>query len=84
MHLCYFRIMKKLIGLWLKGSKCQYGSFGCVRLKMDQVDIINKKMKLIAPYIYSDFARVPKSLNDYHFFKSPEQTGFIVQWHIYP
>lgn len=64
--------MKKIIGLLVNGSIKQTGLFGCVRLPSIKIKEINKRMETIAPFLSTDFARIPLSLNKYRDFKATE------------
>jgi len=64
--------MKKIIRLLVNGSIKQTGLFGCVRLPSIKIKEINKRMETIAPFLSTDFARIPLSLNKYCDFKATE------------
>lgn len=64
--------MKKIIGLLVNGSIKQTGLFGCVRLPSIKIKEINKRMETIAPFLSTDFARIPLSLIKYRDFKATE------------
>lgn len=71
MHFCCLGIMKKIINCLVKGSR-SLGSCGSVRLSRDQMLTINIRMKVVAKWLSSDFARVPVDLNNVNTFKATE------------
>jgi len=71
MHLCCLGIMKKIISCLLKGSR-SLGTCGSVRLSRDQILSINSRMKIVAKWLSSDFARVPVDLYNFNTFKATE------------
>jgi len=71
MHLCCLGIMKKILHCVVRGSKVP-NACGPIRLSKDQILLVNKRMKIISKWLCSDFARVPRNLNEYHTFKATE------------
>lgn len=71
MHLCCLGVMKKILHCIVRGSKVP-NECGPIRLSKDQILLVNKRMKIISKYLCSDFARIPRNLNEYHTFKATE------------
>lgn len=57
MHLVLLGIMKRLLGFWLKGNKE-------VRLFKEDIDAINKRIKLIYKSIPREFSRKPRLITN--------------------
>lgn len=71
MHLVCIGVVKKVIGVWLKGPLD-------VRLSSRKVDVISKNMLALKPFICKDFARKPQELSNYSNWKATELRQFIM------
>jgi len=72
MHLCCLRIMKNFLNFMIKGTLVP-NSCGSISLSMDQIERINRRMKIVAQWQWQkDFSRIPLDLNDFKTYKVTE------------
>lgn len=71
MHLVCLGVMKRLLSLWLKGPKN-------IRLRVNQQEIISKMLFNVRNLIPYEFARLPRSLEDYGKWKATEFRLFLL------
>lgn len=73
MHCTYIGVMKKLIEFWVKGKK-DIRLLDCVKNDIND-NIIN-----LRPYVPSEFSRLPRSLDDFYFWKATEFRCFLLYY----
>lgn len=71
LHLICLGVMKKLINLWLCGPLP-------VRILFKFVKIISYRLVKIQNFTPNDFARKPRSLNEYRYWKGTEYRNFLL------
>lgn len=71
MHLVCLGVVRRLIGLWMKGPLT-------VRLPARDVDRISKKLLALRPHIPSEFARMPRALTEVNRWKATEFRQFLL------
>lgn len=71
MHLVCLGIMKRLLQLWLRGSKN-------VRLSTENVNLVSRHLITIKPCIPSEFARKPRVLSEIDRWKATEFRQFLL------
>lgn len=71
MHLCCLGIMKKILSFMIRGTLVP-NSCGSIRLSRDQIERINRRMKIAAQWLSKDFSRIPLDLNDFKTYKATE------------
>jgi len=70
MHLCCLGIMKTILNFMIRGTLVP-NSCGSIRLSRDQIDHINRRMKIVAQWLSKDFSRI-LDLNDFKTYKVTE------------
>lgn len=73
MHLVLLGIMKRLLGFWLKRNKE-------VRLFKEDIDAINKRIKLIYKSTPREFSRKPRLITEYDTWKAVELRTFLLYY----
>jgi len=71
MHLCCLGIMKKILNFMVRGTLVP-NSCGSIRLSRDQIEHVNRLMKIVAQWLSKDFSRIPLNLNDFKTYKATE------------
>lgn len=73
MHNVCIGVMKGLIEFWVKGKKD-------ARLPDIKKDKINHEIKMLRPYLPSEFCRLPRPLDDIEYFKATEIRNFLLYY----
>lgn len=71
MHNVCLGVTKRLIEFWVRGKKD-------IRLDDLQKNQINNELIKLRPYIPSEFARLPRSIEDIEYFKATELRNFVM------
>lgn len=71
MHNLCLGITKRLLEFWVRGKKD-------VRLTDMNKEKINNELMILRSYVPIEFSRLPRSLDDYHFWKATELRNFLV------
>ncbi|XP_066585747.1 uncharacterized protein [Prorops nasuta] len=71
MHLVCLEVTKRLIKFWLKGVKS-------VKLSSSQIHSLSTDLKLMKPYISSEFNRKPRGLDELDRWKATELRTFLL------
>jgi len=71
MHLVYLGVMKRILILLIKGKKN-------IRLSENDKKKVNNELLLFRNYLPTDFARLPRSLEDIEYYKATELRQFLL------
>ncbi len=71
MHLICLGAVRRLLHLWIHGSRSQ-------KLSQNTLTAVSERLSLILPFIPREFSRKPRSLCDYKIWKATELRLFLV------
>lgn len=71
MHLVCLGVVKRLLQLWVRGNRN-------IRLSLEAVNLVSRHLIALKPFIPTEFARKPRSLNDIDKWKATEFRQFLL------
>jgi len=76
MHCVCLGVVKRLVEFWVKGNKD-------IRLTEENRLSINNELLVLRSYIPSEFCRLPRSLDDIHYWKGTELRNFAFYYSVF-
>lgn len=71
MHCVCLGVTKRLIEFWIKGKRD-------IRLTDESREGINNDLKMLRPYVPSEFCRLPRPIDDIEYWKATELRSFVL------